>query len=91
MSALDGIKARAKAYTEHGTPGLHAPQDRAKLLAAVTAVAEVHQWMDAVMYSGPQQRMVRVCTGCGTDDGNWQRWPCATVAAITRALETPGE
>jgi hypothetical protein len=45
MSALDGIQARAKAYAEHGTPGLHAPQDRARLLAAVHAVeALAEKW-----------------------------------------------
>lgn len=32
MSGLEAIKARAKAYAEHGTPGLRAPQDRAELL-----------------------------------------------------------
>jgi len=35
---LDGIRVRARAYTEHGTPGLAAPRDRAGLLAAVDAV-----------------------------------------------------
>lgn len=86
MSALDGIRSRADAYTDHGTPGLHAPQDRAKLLDALDACLAVHQPIEAVMYSGPQQRMVKVCTGCGTDDGNWQRWPCPTVSAINSAI-----
>jgi hypothetical protein len=40
MSGLEGIKARAKAYTQWGTPGLRAPQDRAALLAILTAVEE---------------------------------------------------
>jgi hypothetical protein len=40
---LDGIKVRAKAYTEHGTPGLAAPQDRAHLIAAVDAVLAKHK------------------------------------------------
>lgn len=35
---LDAIRTRAKAYAEHGTPGLHAPQDRARLLDALDAV-----------------------------------------------------
>lgn len=50
--------------------------------AKVAAVREVHQPHDAVMYSGKKQYMVKVCTGCGTDDGNWQRWPCQTIKAL---------
>lgn len=38
MSGLEAIKARAKAYAEHGTPGLRAPQDRAELLAILERV-----------------------------------------------------
>ena len=49
------------------------------LLAAVLAV---HQPLDAVMNPGRHERIVKVCTGCGTDDGNWQRFPCPTVRAI---------
>jgi hypothetical protein len=42
---LDGIRVRAKAYTEHGTPGLAAPRDRAHLIAAVDAVlALAEEW-----------------------------------------------
>lgn len=51
----------------------------------VAAVREVHQSHDAVMYSGKKQYMVKVCTGCGTDDGNWQRWPCPTIRALDGA------
>ena len=39
MSGLAGIRARAAAYSDHGTPGLHAPQDRAELLALLEQVA----------------------------------------------------
>jgi hypothetical protein len=28
------------------------------------------------------QYMRKVCTGCGTDNGNWQVWPCPTIRAI---------
>ena len=31
-------------------------------------------------------RIQRVCTGCGQDDGNWAIYPCPTVRAITEAL-----
>lgn len=85
MSALDGIRSRVDAYRDHGTPGLHAPQDRAKLLAALDAVLAVHQPIDALMNPGRHERTVQVCTGCGTDDGNWQRYPCPTVRAIESA------
>lgn len=85
-TTLDAIRSRAEAYSSHGTPGLNAPKDRANLLAALDACLAVHEPIDAVMYSGPQQRMVKVCTGCGTDDGNWQRYPCPTKRAIDSAL-----
>ena len=86
MNELDGIRTRAEAYRTHGTPGLHAPKDRAALLAALDAVLAVHQPVDAAMYAGIEPRKVQVCTGCGQDDGNWQRWPCPTVSAINSAL-----
>jgi hypothetical protein len=63
-----------------------APTEVARLIGAVEAVLAAHQPTDAVMYTGRQQRMVKVCTGCGTDDGNWQRYPCPTVAAVENAL-----
>lgn len=53
-----------------------------KQQAALDAVRAVHEPVDALMYSGSQQRKVQVCTGCGTDDGNWQRWPCPTIRAL---------
>jgi hypothetical protein len=34
------------------------------------------------MNPGPHERLVKVCSGCGTDDGNWQRWPCPTIRAL---------
>lgn len=41
MSGLRGIRARAAAYSDHGTPGLHAPQDRAELLTLLERVSEL--------------------------------------------------
>jgi len=82
MSGLESIRKRVEAYRDHGTPGLHAPQDRANLLAALDAVLAVHEPIDALMNPGRHERTVKVCTGCGTDDGNWQRYPCPTVRAI---------
>ena len=39
MTKLEGIRARARAYAEHGTPGLAAPTDRKALL----------DWLDDVL------------------------------------------
>jgi hypothetical protein len=92
-AVLDGIKAlteRLDYVREWGSSDpMHAlANTRLKALhAAVTGVMGVHEPVEAVMYSGSRQRLVKVCTGCGTDDGNWQRWPCPTVRAIEKALE----
>lgn len=59
-----------------------APSIVAQLVAAVERAEKVHEPIEALMYSGSHQRLVKVCTGCGTDDGNWQRWPCPTIKAI---------
>ncbi|WP_427017842.1 hypothetical protein ACQCSX_04305 [Pseudarthrobacter sp. P1] len=91
MSALDQIRARALDCRTYNF-GMRAADklahdDAFRLLAAVDAVTALHQPFDAVMYTGRHQRMVQVCTGCGTDDGNWNRYPCPTITAITTALE----
>ena len=55
-----------------------------KMRAALEAVLALHEPLDAlnVRYN----RIQRVCTGCGQDDGNWVIYPCPTVRAITKAL-----
>lgn len=46
-------------------------------------VRALHQPIDAVnMRHHPNGRLTRVCSGCGTDDGNWQHYPCSTVRAL---------
>ena len=40
---LAPIRARAEAYASQGTPGLHAPQDRARLLVALGVVPTLHR------------------------------------------------
>lgn len=60
--------------------------DLAPLLAAVRAVVRVHEPIGAVQYAGSRQIPRPVCTGCGTDDGNWQLWPCPTIRAVSSAL-----
>lgn len=49
---------------------------------ALEAVRDVHQPLDALHTNTGRVR--KVCTGCGTDDGNWQVWPCPTIRAIER-------
>ena len=63
----------------------HAREDLPRLLAAVRAVEAGHEPIDALNVR--INRIQKVCTGCGTDDGNWQVWPCPTIRAITEALE----
>ena len=53
--------------------------------AAVERALAIHYPVEAVNYYGLSPERVRVCAGCGTDDGNWVRYPCPTV----RALEIP--
>jgi hypothetical protein len=50
--------------------------------AAIRRVRDIHEGIDALMNPGPHERLVKVCSGCGTDDGNWQRWPCPTIRAL---------
>lgn len=56
------------------------------LTKALRAVLALHQPIDALMNPGRHERVVKVCTGCGTDGGNYQRHPCPTVRAIAAAL-----
>lgn len=53
-----------------------------ELRAKVERVREVHEPIDALLNPGRHERVVKVCIGCGTDDGNWQRWPCPTIRAL---------
>ncbi|WP_028265908.1 hypothetical protein [Arthrobacter sp. MA-N2] len=87
-SLLAPIRAREAAATDH--PG-HATVEQSqadvpRLLGALDKVIALHEPVDALMNPGRHERVVKVCTGCGTDDGNWQRWPCPTVTAVTAAL-----
>ena len=63
----------------------NARADLPRLLAAIRAVEAVHEPIDALNVRS--NRVQKVCTGCGTDDGNWQTWPCPTIRAITNTLE----
>lgn len=56
-----------------------------KSLDALEAVLAVHRPIPAVNEAAPRQ-LTNVCRGCGTDAGNWERWPCPTIRAIETAL-----
>lgn len=58
------------------------PNDR-----VVDAVRKIHSPIDAINTRDPRGRVTQVCTGCGTDDGNWQTWPCPTIRAVDSALK----
>jgi len=53
---------------------------------ALAAIQELHEGVEALMNPGRHERLVKVCTGCGTDDGNWQHWPCPTRKLADEAL-----
>jgi hypothetical protein len=57
-----------------------------KALEAINRVLAIHEPADAAMYGGKNVYKVQVCTGCGQDDGNWNKWPCPTVEAIQKAV-----
>lgn len=70
---------RALANVAADTAGRRAEEAEGKL----AQVRAVHEPFDAlnVRYGHVQ----KVCAGCGTDDGNWQVWPCPTIRAIGEA------
>lgn len=51
-----------------------------EMQAALERVRAIHQPLEALNVR--HGRRQKVCTGCGTDDGNWQLWPCPTVRAL---------
>lgn len=55
-------------------------------LDALQAVLKIHAPIDALNMRYRGGRAQQVCTGCGTDDGNWNHLPCPTVRAITDAI-----
>ncbi len=48
----------------------------------IDAALELHSPIDALDRGRKNAHKVQVCKGCGQDDGNWNRWPCATVTAL---------
>lgn len=62
---------------------LCAERDAAR--ATIERVRAVHEPIQAVHYGRTTSTPTRVCTGCGTDSGNWQTWPCPTIRALDGA------
>lgn len=54
----------------------------AELEAQIDRVRQVHDPIDAMNLRYPGGRLTSVCTGCGTDNGNWQVYPCPTIRAL---------
>ena len=55
----------------------------AELKAQLNRVREVHQPVEALNFRhNPRGQLAQVCSGCGTDDGNWQLYPCPTIRAL---------
>lgn len=53
----------------------------------IDAALALHTPIDALDMGRKNAHKVQVCTGCGQDDGNWNRWPCATVTALQGSEE----
>lgn len=47
---------------------------------ADTVIRGIHEPVEALHL--PSGRRMRVCAGCGADDGNWRPWPCPTIGAL---------
>ncbi|MBF6358222.1 hypothetical protein IU449_27370 [Nocardia higoensis] len=92
----DGLTGELPPWADDWAAGIvEAVNERVDLLAQLVAararvteleaqrdrVRELHQPIEAVNMRHPGGRLTRVCSGCGTDDGNWQTYPCPTIRA----------
>ena len=82
MSDVQAWLDQGKTLTDQATEGPWVTQ----ALDALEAVLKIHAPIDALNMRYRGGRVQQVCTGCGTDDGNWNHWPCPTVRAITDAI-----
>ena len=81
LSALRGLVTNGHVLDASTVLGLISQLETT--LQAADRVREVHAPHDAVMNPGTRhERLVKVCVGCGTDDGNWQTYPCPTIRAL---------
>lgn len=91
-----GVPATSARYLRSRQHAQAWPEDSARMRAldalpraldALEAVLAEHAPVNALdVARRPGQQLTRVCAGCGTDDGNYQYWPCPTVRAINAAL-----
>jgi hypothetical protein len=61
----------------------------AELEAQFDRVRKVHQPIEALNVRYPGGRRTQVCSGCGTDAGNWQMYPCPTIRALNGPRPAP--
>lgn len=78
LNVLSNRDAEFIAAARTDIPALIAEVER--LRGIVDRVREVHAPIDAL--NTRYNQVQKVCTGCGTDDGNWQNWPCPTIRAL---------
>ena len=53
-----------------------------ELEAQIDRVRKVHEPVEAMNYGHRRPQLTNVCSGCGTDAGNWQMYPCPTIRAL---------
>lgn len=73
-------RAKSIAYLARGRDKARARV--AELEAQIDRVRKVHEPIEAMNYGHRRPQLTNVCSGCGTDAGNWQMYPCPTIRAL---------
>ncbi|AMS03567.1 hypothetical protein SEA_GUACAMOLE_76 [Gordonia phage Guacamole] len=87
LAALDRVEADRDEWAsvggEHDIARRAAEAEHDGALSTIQQVRDLHAPVEAlnVRYN----RRQKVCAACGTDDGNWQLWPCPTVRLLPDA------
>ena len=82
-TARDDARSEARALAEELDRARLAESLHLEHVAALNRIRQIHQGIDAI--HEPTGKRRQVCTGCGTDNGGWQTWPCPTIRAIENA------
>jgi hypothetical protein len=95
-AAVHGLIAHDASSERQNLWGQFAARASVELLAAraqLDRVRKVHEPIEALNVRYPGGRLTQVCSGCGTDDGNWQTYPCPTIRALNgpRPVAEPRE
>lgn len=80
VSPMDAHWAHADLVADMAAELLEQRSRVAAFEAQLNRVREVHEPIEALNVRYNQ--LTRVCSGCGTDDGNWQIYPCPTIRAL---------